>query len=647
MSELYYTEALKLGQKEKRRCAASGTYPYLPVLEEYVAADQIASGVSLGLIQIPAQHIVGTRTRGRSNSFARNFMPLLAENSEFAAKWQQLCQMHLAEGIHDAVKVYEYMNRYYVEEGHKRVSVLRFFGAVSISAEVVRILPERSQDLSVELYYEYLDFYRVSKINFLEFTRPGSIGDFQNLVGKRPGEPWSDPERSALKAVYCRFEEAYMACGGDRLHITAGDALLAVLRIYTYTELCEKSSAEMKTLVVKMWEELKLLGEPDPILVKLDPAAEKKQSIFQKAILPQEPKPCLVAFIHDKTPEASGWTNAHDLGRLHVERTMGDRIRTRAFYNAMDAGADEIIEEAISQGCTILFTTSPRLLPASLRAAVEHPNVTILNCSLNQPHRFLRTYYARMYEAKFIIGAIAGALAGTRDIGYIGDYPIFGQVAGINAFALGAQTTNPKAQIYLEWASLDSFASAEKYLTENGIQLISTQDLQNLRGGNGGIGLSLFTESGWVDLAVPVWEWGAFYEQMLRRILGRSFRSEYSESTKALNYFWGMNAGTVSVKCSENLPNSVSKLVGILEESMRAGLCDPFRGPVFAQGGKLQIPAGGTCGLEQLIGMNWLADNIIGRIPKYEELTDIGKATVDLMGVDKNLKETRSERRDA
>ena len=98
-----------------------------------------------------------------------------------------------------------------------------------------------------------------------------------------------------------------MACGGDRLHITAGDALLAVLRIYTYTELCEKSSAEMKTLVVKMWEELKLLEEPDPILVKLDPAAEKKQSIFQKAILPQEPKPCLVAFIHDKTPEASGW----------------------------------------------------------------------------------------------------------------------------------------------------------------------------------------------------------------------------------------------------------------------------------------------------------------------------------------------------
>ena len=48
-----------------------------------------------------------------------------------------------------------------------------------------------------------------------------------------------------------------------------------------------------------------------------------------------------------------------------------------------------------------------------------------------------RTYYGRIYEAKFITGAIAGAMAQNNRIGYIASYPIFGVPASINAFALG------------------------------------------------------------------------------------------------------------------------------------------------------------------------------------------------------------------
>ena len=45
---------------------------------------------------------------------------------------------------------------------------------------------------------------------------------------------------------------------------------------------------------------------------------------------------------------------------------------------------------------------APQLMKASLKVAVEHPEVKILNCSLNEPSKHIRTYYARMYEAKFI-----------------------------------------------------------------------------------------------------------------------------------------------------------------------------------------------------------------------------------------------------
>ena len=78
-------------------------------------------------------------------------MPLLDDGSEFALKWQALCQSHVDEGIRDPVKVYNYLNRYYVREGNKRVSVLKFFGAGTVYANVARILPERNGSKESEL----------------------------------------------------------------------------------------------------------------------------------------------------------------------------------------------------------------------------------------------------------------------------------------------------------------------------------------------------------------------------------------------------------------------------------------------------------------------------------------------------------------
>ena len=89
--------------------------------------------------QIPLALVVGTKHEGRNNAFARNFMPLLSSSSEFADKWITLCDAHLNEGIREPVKLYEYRNRFYVEEGNKRVSILKYFEADSVDAYVIRI----------------------------------------------------------------------------------------------------------------------------------------------------------------------------------------------------------------------------------------------------------------------------------------------------------------------------------------------------------------------------------------------------------------------------------------------------------------------------------------------------------------------------
>mgnify|MGYP007031455233 CR=1 FL=1 len=53
----------------------------------------------LGLVDIPAESIVGTKTAGRHTAFASNFMPLLEDDTEFAVKWSNLCLslIHISE----------------------------------------------------------------------------------------------------------------------------------------------------------------------------------------------------------------------------------------------------------------------------------------------------------------------------------------------------------------------------------------------------------------------------------------------------------------------------------------------------------------------------------------------------------------------
>lgn len=632
MPEEFYKDALKLGQKEKRQCVSQGRYPYLPILEDMVSKERLAAGTRLGVTQIPAEFIVGTKTEGRTNAFAANFMPLLPETTEFAVKWKTLCQAHLEEGIREPVKVYEYMNRYYVEEGNKRVSVLKFFGAVSIPAQVTRILPPTGEAKELKLYFEFLEFYKTTKINYIEFSKLGSYGKLQKLYGKSPTEEWTEDERSGFRADYYYFKQLYESMGGKKLKCTVADALLVFVQIYGADVFREKSGSEIRQAMQSAWEEFELQQEEQSIDLMTDPGESKKKNLLQR-MLGDEKKEAKVAFIYDKTPTTSGWTYGHELGRQHVQKVFDGKIITTAYENAVKYHPEAVIRQAIEEDNDIIFTTSPKLLKASLAAAVENPDRMFLNCSLNKSHRYIRTYYARMYEVRFIIGAIAGVMAEGGDVGFICDYPIVGQIAGINAFALGVQMVNPKAKVYLEWSSVQGIYTAIARLRKRKISIISAKDLARADGfERNSFGLFRVDEHGHTNLAMPVWHWGVYYEKLIQGILNRTLQLQYESSNKALNYYWGMSAGVVELICSNNLPESVRKLAELLKESICTGLFSPFCGPLRTQSGEVIDAEGQGLSLEQIVSMDWLAENVYGVIPSYEQLNEEGRATVESAG---------------
>ena len=602
----------------------------------------VENQIPLGQVEIPLELLVGTKTSGRTAAFASNFMPLLGLKTEFATKWVNLCVSHVDEGIRDPITCYEYMGRFYVQEGNKRVSVLKYFDASSITGNVTRVVPQYSDDPAVQMYYEFMHFYPVMQNYLLTFTKPGSYARLQKILGKAPDEKWTGEDRTEVVSLYNWVKKAFLAHGGARLQCTVGDVLLLLLRVYTKEELANLSPSELSEKLDALWDDVLALQKSDPVQVSDKPAAPKQTGLLD-FILPGKhtaPSHLKVAFVHERTPSTSSWTSQHEFGRTQLDTVFEGKVETATYFNAVPGkNADALVEQAITDGADVVFTTSPKLVGASLRAAVRHPQVHILNCSMEMPYASIRTYYTRVYEAKFITGAIAGAMAGGDRIGYVADYPSFGVPANINAFALGARMTNPNVRIDLQWTCLPDQLDPLHVFTQKGITVISGRDAPMPNRPQREFGTFLVRPGGVLqDLATPFWHWGQFYENVIRTVLnGGWVRDKSGTDGRAVNYWWGMNSGVMDVLLSRELPPDVTHLAQILRTGVTSGMIDPFHCRITGQDGSVKNSGRHGLDLEQIAHMDWLCDAVDGHIPEYDELAEVSKPMYRMQGIHRDL----------
>ena len=635
----HYAAAQRQGRRQYQESLAHGKYPYLPVLDQILSYSEITSTVSLGTIDIPLSRLVGTKTEDRANAFASNFMPLLPEQSEFASKWSLLYNYQVQEGIQDPIIAYEYMNQFYVQEGNKRVSVLKYLGAYSIQGSVTRLIPKRTEEKDNKLYFEFLDFNRVSGNCEVWFSRLGSYRRLLKLMGKAPDEVWDEEERLFFRSAFGRFEKAFHMAHGEKLELTASDAFLVYVGIFGYEQTCSQTEKEMYAALQKIWSEIRLAERGRQVELVPDPAAAKELSLLNWFIPAGflEPDTLKTAFIYTKTPETSSWTYAHELGRKYIGQALGEKVKTISFDQAdTEEQTAESIEKAIQEGCSVIFTTAMQMVNQSVRSAILHPNVKIYNCSIKMSYSSICTYYARMYESKFLMGALAAAISREDQLGYIADYPIYGTMANINAFAMGARMVNPYVKVYLEWSRTRE-GDAQARLEQKGIRYISGDDMITPRNASRRYGLYRIRPDGSIEnLAASIWHWGKFYEQILRIILGGSGDATAAKGKKAVNYWWGMSSDVIDVICSDNLPHGIHRLTELLKNSIRSGSFRPFEGLIYSQGGKLQCRDGESLKPEDIITMGWLAENVVGTEPEFDQLTEEAQKLVQLQDIQIN-----------
>ncbi len=642
-----YRAALRSGQKYYQNAVGHGKFPYPQVLENICPEYMAAARQELGVLEIPTDLIIGTLADGRKAAFAGNFMPLLPDNTEFAAKWIALCNAHLGtSGITDPISCFEYMGRFYVQEGHKRVSVLHSYGAPSITSKVTRIFPTWSDDPAVVAYYEFLEFYKRSGIYALQFTHPGCIAKIEKHLGFDEKHIWTDEEKADFMSMFWVMREA---CTREMLsHVqdqSLSEVVLSALDLYPYEQLKNLGITDMRKRLLPLIPDLQFVSDnaPSEPTVSTEPEIPGK-SLVSRIFDGISHSTLNVAFVHVTRPENSVWTKGHDEGRKYLEEVLGSQVRVKT-YIVGEESAEVLMERAVKDdGAQLLIATAPTLLGPARQTAALHPGLKVLVCALSVPYVGIRTYYSRIHESKFISGAIAGAMCGDNPIGYIARYPILGVPASINAFALGVRMTNPKARIQLEWSCLEG--DPYKRLQNAGARIISGHPVAVASPGNVSLSwsTSLMMDDGrMAPLASDVWNWGRTYEQMVRSVLAGAWDTTVPRGT-SVSYWWGMSSGVINVELANTLPDGVRQLAEILRDGLTRGTIHPFHGNIVDQEGNIRSDESTSFTPEDLMQMNWLCDNIDGRIPAFDELLPMSRETTQLLALPQKGAENTEKR---
>jgi len=624
-SLLEYQSARKMGRRYfSEHEGKKGETGYLAVLEDILRDVETVGEINLGTHEIPLKKIVGTYTAARSTAFAGNFMPLLDEGTEFAAKWQALYLHHIRDGISDPIKVYEYVNRFYVLEGNKRVSVLNYVGAYSIRANVIRIVPKRdTKNREIAIYYEFLDYDpKIFAFSDMWFSKRGSftklIADARKYASRIPELENKQPHEW-LPQVYKDFSRQYHSAGFGELKLTTGDAFIEYVKIYgfPYGEPYDKIGRKVRNC------EAQFRLAAGNIRPKLIETADIARAGGLRIISRIAPRKARAVFVYRSPYDKSPRTRAHENGRLMAEKFFEGRVKTEAVFGVDEKDAHSKLKEIAKTDPDIIFTVNSRFGHASLKTSLESSDVLVFNCNHTQPGTRLNTYYCKLYELTFMLGILAGAYTRSNIIGFIMQpKSIAGSTYGINAYALGARLVNHNVRV-LRGVMETEYSSEEDRilrasLAARGADVVFSQypnedpfwmnRFDNLYG----MLCSVLPNGSVADyLATSAWNWEVVYIKILGDYLDGTFDILKHSDSGSLNFWLGLSAGATDVYMADiALGPHTTRLGRIFKDLIAKSSLHPFTGPIRDTDGNIRVEKGDIPSLLDIQNMRWFCDII-------------------------------------
>lgn len=248
-----YANVHSQAKKTVNRFQEVSADPYLNDMDNEVDDSTIVQKVDLGTLEIPVRQIIGAASGYADMEYTFDFKPLADAESGFAKLWCELYQRYLSDrGLEEPIECIEYLGRFYVVDGKKRVSVLKAHGEHRVNAHVIRWLPECTGDIQVKQYYEFLNYFPKTGLYQVFLSNSTDFQVLQEAMGLAPDQVWNETDRYHFMFTFLGVERAYLELLGEYTSVTAADAFVALLKKYSFSKIRAIQAWDMKQEIAQV-----------------------------------------------------------------------------------------------------------------------------------------------------------------------------------------------------------------------------------------------------------------------------------------------------------------------------------------------------------------------------------------------------------
>lgn len=324
------------------------------------------------------------------------------------------------------------------------------------------------------------------------------------------------------------------------------------------------------------------------------------------------------AWIYVGPHNDGGWSQAHDRGRLLVQKKLGKNVVTTFKENVPEGPqVTQVIESLIRDGNKIIFATSFGYMDAMEAASKKHPDVYFEHATGFKSGKNYANYFGAGEDAIYLSGIAAGAATKKGIVGYIVPFAIPEIIRHANAFALGVQLVKPKAKIKLVWTKSWFDPAKERKAAESLVAAGADVIGQNVDSPAAGqyaqskklpwVGYNSnskkFAPTSWLTAAV--YNWGPYYLSRVKAAANGTWKT---------GSYWGTMADgfTLLAPYGPNVSAKTKALIAKKRKQIIKGTFYEFQGPLYDQSGKLRVPKGKRMSLQDILTVDWLVRGIEG-----------------------------------
>lgn len=256
--------------------------------------------------------------------------------------------------------------------------------------------------------------------------------------------------------------------------------------------------------------------------------------------------------------DTSGYTYAHEQGIKTMANNLGltskQIVRKENVSDDNTKEKNKAIQECIDAGCNIIFGTSFGEMQELSEFAEKYPDIYFAHGSgyMSNGKNFTN-YFGRIYQARYLSGIAAGLKTQSNKIGYVAaqDNTNAEVTGGIDAFAMGVESVNTNATIYVKvthsWYDPAEEKAAAKVLLSQGCDVLAQHcdttapQEEAQKKGVWGIGYNsdMSKETPKATLTSVLWTWSAYYTSYVQSIMDGTYDGS--------NYYGGMSEGLIGL----------------------------------------------------------------------------------------------------